>query len=433
MTNNGNTGSGTFRDAVETANTNSAIDTIQFDDDYSIGLQSEVLYTGTQDLHIEGNGSTLTGDKSVDTDTWNSGLFVAKGCASLTIENLSFADSFNNGLAVFLGVLSGDTYTPCSKEVSIELHNADISNSQFFGALIDGQATTGFNTDDIIHHACQDPWPYDVNAPISVNVTDSKISGSGQLDGDYDISLTTGCPQDFDGLRVDQGGDGDLHADIVDSRFYRNLADGVELDEKGDGSVEAAVGGSTFNANGDTVEIECTQAAHDAEVTAGDEDICEIGKYIQDLDDGFDIDEEGEGDMIAQVSGTEVIGNHDEGLDFDEADEGSIDVDVDKVTAIANYDEALKASEEGSGNVVVTVKKSSFTYGGDDGTQIEQEDDGEVDVEVKHSTISYNAKSGVKVEASDDGSGKLVIKNTNLSNNADGPYDTDDNVTVKVN
>jgi hypothetical protein len=435
VTNNGNDGEGSFRYAVGLANNYSEIDKILFEDVYSIGLQSEVVYTGTQDLHIEGNGSTLSGGSvNVDTDKWDSGLFVAKGCASLTIEDLTFEKSFNNGLAVFLGHEDEDSgYQPCPDdvEVSIGLGNVFVSQSQFFGVLVDGQKTTDFNTDDYIHHNCSDPWPHDVNVPISVTVTDSEVVQNGRLDGDFDISLETGCPQDFDGLRVDQGGAGDLDATLISSYFDHNLADGVELDEKGDGSVSAEVEGSTFNHNGDTREILCTQEAHDAQ--EDDDQQCENGKYVQDLDDGFDIDEEGEGNMTAVVTDTEVNGNHDEGLDFDEADGGDINVVVDNVTAIQNEDEALKVSEEDDGSVEASIFDSSFKHGGDDGTQIEEEGDGNILVEMTNSTITHNAKYGVKVEESDDGSGELEITNTDLSHNGKGAYDTDGDVTVIEN
>jgi len=427
VTTNNDSGAGSFRQAILDANGNSAIDTVNFDSSFYIELLSEVLYNGTQDLTIQGNGSTLSGGSvAVDTDTWDSGLFVAMNGADLWIEDLGFQKSFNNGLAVFLPEDSADP-------VEIVLINVDVSQSQFFGVLIDGQATTGFNTDDIIHHECEDPWPYDFGADVVVGVADSEIVQNGRLDGGFDVSLATGCPQDFDGLRVDQGGANNLEAWFLESHFDHNLADGVELDEKGAGYVWAEVEGSTFNHNGDTVEVLCTAEARAAQDANNDDDKCTVGDWVQDLDDGFDIDEEDEGNMTAYVYDSYVNGNHDEGLDFDEAGFGNIEVGVYDVTAVGNEDEALKASEEDDGNVVADIMYSKFKHGGDDGTQIEEEGDGDVEVTVTDSKITDNAKYGVKVEQADGGSGTLLIENTDLRRNDDGEYDVDGIGTVTVN
>jgi hypothetical protein len=317
------------------------------------------------------------------------------------------------------------------------LDNVSVSQSQFFGVIVDGQSTTGFNTDDIIHHNCSDPWPYNFGANITVVVLDSEIVQNGRLDGGYDLSLATGCPQDFDGLRVDQGDnesfDGNLEAYLVYSHFDHNLADGAELDEKGDGSVYAAVMGSTFNHNGDTVEILCTAEAVAIQEEMEDEDTWEEGDLIQDLDDGFDIDEEDGGHMAAMVADTDVVGNNDEGLDFDEAGDGDIYVEVDNVKGIRNEDEALKASEEDGGDVMVLIVDSTFKQGGDDGTQLEEEGDGSIDVDVFDSRITHNAKTGIKVEQADASlPGSLDIVNTDLRRN-DERIETDGGVVVTEN
>jgi hypothetical protein len=421
VTNNNDSGPGSFRAAVSAANGDNDVDTIDFDSAFFIELQGEVVYESTQGLVIQGHGSMLSGGSvAVDTDTWDSGLFVATGGADLTIADLAFQKSFNNGLAVFL--------PEGGAGVSIELNNVSVSQSQFFGVLIDGQATTGFNTDDIIHHACVDPHYVDYGASISVIVSNSEIVQNGRLDGGFDISLATGCPQDFDGLRVDQGGVDDLEAWLINTHFDHNLADGAELDEKGEGSVVAWVDGSTFNHNGDTVAVLCTQEARDEQDYYEDDDRCEVGEDVLDLDDGFDIDEEDGGDMEAYVFDTDVNGNHDEGLDFDEAGEGNIVVEVGFVTAIGNEDEALKASEEDVGDVTAAIWDSKFKHGGDDGTQIEEADAGDLTVVVTDSKITHNAKAGINVEQAGSGNGTLDIENTDLRRN-DKPY-KDDGVTV---
>lgn len=407
ITSGADNGPGSLRAAVAAANADPSITTISFAPDLTVELASEVRFTGSQDLRIDGRNSTVSGATAApDTDTWDSGLLVATGGGDLSISQLIFADSFNNGLAVFVPT-GGD-------DVAITLDRVTVRDAQFHGVLIDAQASSGYNTDDVIHPECTDPYAVDAGVSIDIVVTKTSITGAGVLDG-FDTSLATGCPQDFDGLRVDQGGAGDITGTIVKSTFDGNLADGAELDEKGAGSVIVDVAKSTFDHNGDTVEIECTAGI----------DGCVEGDLIADLDDGFDIDEEGPGDLIASMSKTTANGNFDEGLDFDEAGDGDIEVEVIGVTAIGNNDEAFKASEEDAGDVEVEIDKSMFVDGGDDGTQIEEEGDGDIEVEIAKSTVTGNGKFGVKVEQSDAGEGELEIDKSDLRGNDDGAVETE--------
>ena len=424
-----------FLAADEDANADPSITEIVFAPNAVIELTDEVRYTGVQDLTLVGRGATLSGATvTADTDTWDSGLFVSESGGDLTVQRLTFANSFNNGLAVFL--------PPGSGTVEIVLDQVTVTDAQFHGVLIDGQATTGYNTDDFIHPKCEDPYFVDSGTSIDITIDRSAITGAGQLDG-YDISQATGCPQDFDGLRVDQGGPGDLVADLDRSTFDGNLADGVELDEKGDGSVDATVDRSTFNDNGDTVAIKCTV-----------QDLCgdDFGEYIEDLDDGFDIDEEGGGDLTVVVSRSEVNDNRDEGMDMDEAGDGSIVGTVLKTEASRNGDEGYKASEEDAGDNTADISKSSFDDAGNDQIEVESEngdgsgtvtvnvskttstgadgsgvkavedDGGAVFVHVDKSTLADNGEWGVEAAG---GSGSVNVSKSDLSGNTDGEVELD--------
>lgn len=424
-----------FLAAVEEANGDPSISEIVFTPNAVIELTGEVRYTGEQDLALVGQGATISGATATpDIDMWDSGLFVSESGGDLTLQRLTFADSFNNGLAVFLPEGAGT--------VDIALDEVTVTDAQFHGVLVDGQATTGYNTDDFIHPNCADPHFVDSDTSIDITVDRSVITGAGQVEG-YDISQATGCPQDFDGLRVDQGGAGDLVADLDRSTFDGNLADGVELDEKGDGSVDAAVDRSSFNDNGDTVSIVCT-----VEAFCGDD----LGQEIEDLDDGFDIDEEDEGDLTVTVSRSEVSDNRDEGLDMDEAGEGSIVGTVVETEASRNGDEGYKASEadggdntadisksrfegagndqievesedgDGSGTVTVTVSKITSTGADGSGVKAVEDDGGAVVVDVDRSTLADNGEWGVEAAG---GSGSVDVSKSDLSGNTDGEIELD--------
>jgi hypothetical protein len=393
---------GSFPWAVAQANGDPSIDTIVFTENFDVPLTSEVTYTGAQDLTIDGNGSILRGTGvDPDTDTWDSGLFVSRSDAGLAISELSFVDSFNNGLAVFLPARSS--------AVEIVLDEVTVDGAQFHGVLVDGQQTTGYNTDGFIHPDCLDPHFVDADANINFVIRDSEILDNGRIDG-FDITQAGGCPQDFDGVRVDQGGNGSIFATVEDSSFDGNLADGMEIDETGNGNAEAIVTDSDFNDNGATAPITCTEADCDT-----------VGGEITDLDDAFDIDETGNGDLIANISTSDFSDNSDEGVDLDEAGNGSVIVDIDDITANGNTDEGVKATEEDNGNIAATVRNSNLD-GSDDSDNAEFEEFGRGNVVVVfEDTTASNAGDGdgLKVEEEDEGSNRTTLLRSTLDANDD--------------
>ncbi len=426
VTSANDSGPGSFRSAVEAANADPSIDKIDFAPGLVVGLETEVVYTGDQELKINGNGSTVSGasgDAAANT-TWDGGLFVSASAADLELVNISFVDSFNNGVAVFLPASAiGET-------MELKLRNVQVSGAQFHGVLIDGQSSSGYNTDDVIHPNCVDPHPVDSGLTIVVDIANTTVVDSGVLAPTFDTSIATGCPQDFDGVRVDQGGAGDILADVRNAHFDNNLADGMELDEAGDGSVYADVRNATFEGNGETVPPSDRPD-------------------LVDLDDGFDIDEADDGGIVTRLRNTSLSGNFDEGLDLDEAGEGDVDVEVTSSVADGNLDEGLKADEEGGGDLLVEIRNTSSSYsqaddgvsfgetgdgdleadiknsnfdGNDgDGLDIGQDDAGMLDVEVKNSTATDNGGRGIDAEqAGGDAGSVLEVKNGNLSGNDDG-------------
>lgn len=421
---------GSFPWAVEQANGSRSVTEIVFQSDLTVTLDGEVTYTGPQRLRIVGNGATLEGDGSADTDAWGSGLFVSRSDASLTIEDLNVVDSFNNGLAVFI--------PEGGRTVRVSLHDVTVTGSQFHGVLVDGQATSGYNTDDFIHPGCTDPYPVDAGASIVFTMTDSRVDDNGRIVG-YDISQATGCPQDFDGVRVDQGGAGSLGARIDGSTFEDNLADGVELDETGSGSNTARLTDSVFRGNGATAEIECTVA----ELCGSD-----TGEMIEDLDDAFDMDEADGGNLSAYVSSTDLSDNLDEGLDLDEAGSGSVNLTVNRITANRNTDEGVKVTEEDDGdirayvnnsnlddsndsdnaefeefgngnNTVVFFDVSASGAGDGDGLKVEEEDAGSNRTTLLWSTFDGNDDEGVQTSETGEGNLVVTITGSSLSDNDD--------------
>ncbi|MEL6892190.1 MAG: hypothetical protein AAFP84_11375 [Actinomycetota bacterium] len=405
VTNGADAGPGSFRAAVEAANTDPSINAVVFQSAITVELATAVEYTGDQSLSIVGAGSTVSGangDPSANT-TWNSGLFVSRSAADLRLTELNFEDSFNNGLAVFLPSDAG--------HVAIDLVRVGVSGSKFHGVFIDGQASTGFNSDDEPHPACVDPHFVDATGSIDLQVVRSSVSDNGTLLGGFDDSTATGCPRDFDGLRVDDGADGGIVAELVRSNFDGNLADGVELDEKGGGGVVARVNRSSFDGNGAS-----------GETVDG----------LEDLDDGFDIDEEGPGNLIARVANSTMNGNFDEGLDLDEAGPGDVVVTVDRSVADGNEDEGLKADEEDDGDLSFRVTDTSSSGSlSQDGVDLSEVGAGTFEAEFVRTTIVGNDNEGISAEQDDRGFGRLRVFASDLSGNNDGPVDAD-GIDVKL-
>lgn len=178
VTNGPDSGPGSFRQAITDANADSSINVIKFDKGVTVNLSTTVTYTGSQDLTIGGKGSTVSGASVAKSPTWDEALFLAISDADLTLKDLSFVDSFGTGAAVFVPEDATGT-------VDLTLDKVTIDSATYHGLLIDGQAYNGFNTDDILHPDCVDPWYYDSAAGIKLTMKKSNIINNGQLPAGY--------------------------------------------------------------------------------------------------------------------------------------------------------------------------------------------------------------------------------------------------------
>jgi hypothetical protein len=404
---NGNeSGPGSYRQAVADASANSSIRQVVFAPNLSVDLQSSVVYSGTQDLVILGRGSTISGASAAKAATWDGGLFVSMSDADITLRNLDFVESFNNGIAVFIPASA-------TGNVAVTLDRVSIDASTYHGLFVDGQAFSGFNTDDVPHPACVDPHFFDSAAGVVLNVLFSSVTNSGQIPASFDSSTATGCPLDFDGIRVDDGGEGNIVGRILDTTVTGNLADGVEYDEVGPGDVRSQAVASSFENNGNTGAI---VPGH------------------PDPDDGFDIDEADGGSIDANFVRVRASGNFDEGIDLDEAGEGNVMLDGVQVTANANEDEGVKIDEADGGSVTLRLVNSEVSEDdSQDGVELTETGDGNLDARITRSTITNNDNFGIKATQEDAGTGTLVVVSSDLTGNNDGAIDPDGVTVTLVN
>lgn len=362
VTSNADNGPGTLREALASGATQIRLPSHLG----QIKIHSTLFYTGTDPLRIYGGKNTIkaVGDFTV--------LELTQG-ASLRASNLTLRgtggysfDHQGTGKGLFVQVPSDRVGTV----------NLDLSN-----ITVRGVANHGIHVSDCtLGDDCGaggggggDGSAASINAVLrSVTVRDA---GNGKFDAD--------------GVRIDERADGDINFRASNSQFIGVGADGVELDEGNNGDVIIDVRNSEFRNNG----AYCLPAPLNlAEPCVEDDD----GELVLDLDDGFDIDEAGDGSVIGTVAGAIVKNNLDEGLDFDEEGAGGMDLDIINVDGFNNGDEAVKLSAANSGNVYANLRGLVVRKNGNDGTEFEAEDgDGQVHVRVNSSFIADNDSEGI--------------------------------------
>ena len=252
VTNSNDAGPGSFRDAIAQANGNPAIGSIAFLPSVTtVALQSTVVYSGSQNLTIHGNNATIDGSGSGGTS-----FRMNTTGADLTLTSLTFRDAPAQGVHVEVAPSATGT-------VRVSLLDVTAQDNAGHGVLVNDQEDP--STEDDVQ-----PDPDGSAASVEVVVIGSRFVGNG-----FSIS-------DRDGLRVNEGGTGDLTLTLERTHAEKNGADGVEIDERGAGNVYIDVSNATFTRNG----------VFDP----------------ADLDDGFDIDEYNDGSIVGTVEGSSA--NH---------------------------------------------------------------------------------------------------------------------------
>ena len=148
------------------------------------------------------------------------------------------------------------------------------------------------------------------------------------------------------------------------------------------------------------------------------------GGTVEDLDDGFDIDEEGNGELYAYFEDIKVNDNRDEGLDLDEAGNGSATLVVNGAETNGNEDQGVKLDEEDNGSLFATLSyveaNSSLSQ---HGTEFTEEDNGSLDVVIADSDIRFNDDGAVAGEQDGRGSGLLTVIDSDLTGNGECSFE----------
>ena len=367
--NSNDDGPGSFRRAVALANAaDSGVTRIQFLGSVStIYLRKKVEFTGAQSLTISGASATLDGSKATGDPA-----FLASGGGNLTVSGLNVRNAHAEGIVV-------QVPTDATGTLRVSLFNVDIVNNLGHGVLVNDQEDDSTTEDE-------QPNPNGSAASVDVSVVNCRFVHNG-----YSAS-------DRDGLRVNEGGDGDLVITVKYTHSDNNGADGIEADERGPGDIRLDMLGARLTRNGPNDP--------------------------NDLDDGFDIDEWDAGSIIGTVAFSAANDNYEEGFDFNENNDGDLRVDMQFVEANRNGEEGIDLEEDddfGNSGDLVTVMSNIVTIGNGNGAdgalKIREKETGNLDVTLTNVLSANNFGSGIFVRESSGGNSVVRILRALTSGN----------------
>ena len=426
VTSPANAGDHTLRAALKAAAQSDTPSVITIETDSDIQISETLVYAGSAPLKIFGTGQSITTQQNVT-------LLALKNGTDLRVSKVAFKGpggfSINAravgtpGKGIFVKVRGDQTGT-----VKLMLEDVTVS----------GVAGHGIHVADcILADSCV--AGEGSHASVSLNLRNVTVRDVGN--GSFDA----------DGVRVDERGAGDIIAHIEGSVFVDIGADGVELDEGGSGSVIARVLNTRFDKNGIYCDPQVLRtylpAPAEREFPKGQlfksdiappgspDDACferdvdlysdgsvEVYEVSIDVDDGFDIDESGPGDINILLIETGITGNFDQGADFDEEDAGSIHLSVIGGGYHRNGDDGIKLSEEDAGNITADLLRTFATGNGGKGISFQEEDAGDVTVNAVRVVTGGNDDSdqtGIEVEQYDNGQGALNVIASDIADGID--------------
>lgn len=436
VTSTADSGEGSLRQALAIASKSAAPQEIVLATAADITLKSTLVYSGRAPLTVIGQQNTLSlaANQTLLAVTEGADLSLTglrlQGPSGYSIQARGDLNGQSAGKGVFVDVRDDQTGV-----VRLELNDTTVSGFANHGVHVSdcnladdcgsGGGGAGEGSAASIH--------------VSFNNVEINDVGQGRFDAD--------------GLRVDERSVGDVVVSLINSTFTGVGADGVELDEGQAGDVVVSVDNSAFNNNGsycdpkllkplmpsvDEAEFkdgEKTEAQIPGKVTGSPDDQCieravdtyasgfvEAYEFGIDLDDGFDIDEAGPGDLRATVRNSVIRDNLDEGLDFDEEGPGSILLNLVNVEATGNTDDGYKNSEADAGDVRAVMVSSRALANGGKGAVFEEENNGDVAVAVINSQTDGNDdgdKTGLELVQDDSGSGVARIVNSTIREGID--------------
>jgi len=388
VTNGNDSGPGSFRQAIE-----SGARTVVIKKHVStIRLESPVNSFADGPLTIIGSGQIIDAtqvDSALD-------ILVLAANADLTISNLTLVgpnnevnqDSLNFGGR---GILVA---TPLSAKgvIKITMNNVTVTKVAYHGVHVTDCGFNGIGCDT-------DFAPDIASSSVYFKATNLTVTNTG-----------FGRP-DADGVRIDESGKGDIYFSAFNSKFIRSGGDGIQLSEAQDGNIVVNVQNSLFDSNGEYCSL----------VTDFVGTLCDHNGAA-DLGDGFNIKEDGVGNIFPSVSQSKVMNNFGEGFDFSESGSDGIQAAFYNVLAIDNANEGIKISENDNGKLSAYLYQIELAANNADkeGITLVENDDGSVYVKVIGSGSAGGDKESVKVQQLGGGNGTLKVYDSDIEFDLEG-------------
>ena len=375
VTSSSDGGPGSFRAAVTHANVDSSVTQIVFVGALApIALASPVVYTGDQSLELVGNGAVLDGAGLAGTTD----VFRAETHGNLSLIGLTIQNAPGEGLEYQVPSNASGTKQVVLNGVRVLGGDPELGRGGH-GVLINDQTFPDSGDPD----NGIPPDPAGSAAALEVSVLNSEFArnGFGALDRD--------------GLRVNEGGAGNLEIVVRNTVAAENGINMRVLSERGECDAVFTVSWSTITGNG---------SFHELFPPLDPDDI--------DLDDGMDVDESNAGAVRGWVYSSMASDNFEEGWDLNENDAGDFVVDMTNVEASRNLEEGVDFEEDddfaGGGDLVTTLVgvTANDNEGGDAGLKIREKGDGNLAANVRDALANANDGDGVNLR--EDAAGSLV-------------------------
>lgn len=352
-------GPGSLRAAIAAANADPAIGRIEIRPGLGVvSLATPIHYSGAQPLAIDGKGLVLDGTALAAGEP----AFLADGGGDLDLSRLTVRNAPGTGLTV--AVPSG-----AAGIQRLLLSDFAAEDNGSHGILVNDQAD--YFSDEFSSSTDGSP------ASVEVSLRRTRVTGNGF------------ASIDRDGIRLNEGGLGDLLVTMHHVLVAHNGGDGIELDERTSGSVHFDISHTEILENGNF-------------------------DLVTDPDDGMDVDEQGDGDIIGRMVHVDGSRNYEQGIEFNENDAGDLRVDLLHVTANDNWEEGIEYEEDddiaGGGHIVATIRHVTTlrngSADGDAGLKLREKGEGDLHAVLEQVVASDNLVGGIFLR--EDAAGSLT-------------------------
>ncbi|MBA2706207.1 MAG: hypothetical protein H0U59_00180 [Gemmatimonadaceae bacterium] len=402
-------GPGSFREAIAAAIGNPDIKTIRLDKKLGvISISSPLVFTGTQAVTIEGNGGIVDGSSLGALQN----ALVISGGGDLVINDFTVRNAPGVGMAVLIP-------SDATGIVSVTLDEVVARGNGLHGVLINDQ--TGYLTDP------ESTSPAGSDASLRVRVNRTTFEGNG------DVLI------DQDGFRINEGGLGDLIAQIDRTIVLNNGGDGIELDERGPGSAIFSLEQSRLVGNGFFTAEDYDDGIDVDEAGTGNIE----GRFQQvvvngNFEQGVDLNENNEGDLRVVMNQVEASDNAEEGIEFEEDDDfaggGDIIALLTNITTLRNGandgDAGLKLREKGAGNLFARIVNATSSDNLIAGILLREDAAGNLDGTLVNAVANGNADDGIRFDENGAGNLEARIQRASAANNADAGFAAEQHIAA---